>query len=108
MLSAVADADLLSQTATVEHVCGAFNHSNALRACLGLPAASLELEVQRELGQPIAVAGVWPAGGLDVHQQVHQAAGPLCPLPGRFPPLTRLHPLRLVPWLDQGLRYVHP
>lgn len=48
------------------------------------------------------------AGALDVDQQVHQAGGALCSLPCRFPPPTRVHLVRLVPWRHQGLRFVQP
>ena len=92
----------------MEYIRGPFDHAHPLRAPLGLLSALPELEMQRTLGQPVTVDVLRTAGALDVHQQIHQAARPLRPLPGRLPPPTRIHCIRLVPWLNQSLRYVDP
>lgn len=103
-----ADAELSSQTATVEYIRGPFNHPHSLCAPLGLRSPSLKLVLQRKLGGPIAIDVPRLAGPLDVDQQIHQAGGALSPLPCRFPPVTRIHLVRLVPWRYQGLRFIQP
>lgn len=96
------------QSPALEHIrCAAHDVLPAgdnWRSCLDLPL----LYGHRTLGSRVTHAGNPGFALVDVRQQIHQAHGPLHPLPRRFRVPACLHPLRLFPRPYQGLRRHDP
>lgn len=96
------------KAATMERVLGPFDNTLAPSDYRRRDAHLPVLQGHGPLGPATLLCRILRAGGMDVCQQVYQITGTLHPLPDRFLVLALIHPVRLLPWLHQGLRHAYP
>ena len=89
----------------MECLCCLLDHCLALGYPLGCSSDLLLHRYGRILGERHSRLGTCDARELDILEQVSQAARPLHPVSGRFPPSASLYPVWLLPRLDQRLRH---